>query len=1429
MRNDVLKSFFISKGRFLPYILFVSLFFFSFERGWGQQNVFSRSGISGNWWDNANPWYYQTDNNNQNRPDNNARHFVKIGHNQNLTMTTNGAFFALSTLDFEAGASSVRTINGDGAGTGISLTGGIYNATVAAHIINADIGIDGSTVQLHNNSTGGMTFGGAIFINSNTVQFGGSGSGNFTVTGVMQGTNGNLTKTGTNTLNINQAATYTGTTTINQGTLTLGIANALPVGSSAGLIRFATNSSTFNLGLFNLGSSTAAANSAGALDFDVNTTINLAASGSNTYYFKASNGQTWDATTITINNWAGTPGASGTGRRIFVGSDGIGLTAAQLAKINFNTFSSGAMLLSTGELVPIQYYYSKSTGALDLTGTWGTNTDGSGASPTDFTASAIFNIRNNPNPTIANNWTLSGIASRVFVGDGSNACDFIVPSGLTFSAPDISVAANGKITYGSTATVSSTTVTNNGSIDMTSGGTLTIANGGSITNGAGGTFTRGSGTVTFSGAGTISGTIGFNNVNIAGAVEFGSGSTINGILQINANGFVNSTCPTYATGSTLQYNTGGTFIRGNEWTDNTLNLPFNVRVNAGTTLDMDVKKNPADNTRFDFESRSMRGDLDLYGTLTMGGNAGTMAEDLIVGGGVTIRSTGTLVLGCQKPGEAKIGDIQLGGNWVRESGGTFNPSQRAVQFNGSNALQTVTSPGTENFAYFVVDKLGNGTVKLNCPILIFGTNRGNPLQLLNGNLDMNGNNVTFRIYDASDATNLVDQNIAIDGTPGNLTRQILNSSATQAIFDMTHSDAAQHIDTIKRNSGNAALLTFGTNIVVQIGSTTGSGNAGVNFGEGITTINGTFRINPRGFVRTNPPTYAAPPVASSLLQYNVAGNYRRSVEWSTASGPGYPFNVQTSATTNFIAGGNSNNNTPLNMAGSLTVDAGTIFDMQDQSATPLPDNENMTLPLIVALDINLNGTLIASGNSLGNVQLGRNWTRNNTTGLFTHNTRRLIFNSAENAIIDLTSAGTEGFYALEIAKTSPLKTVTLNKPVVDTSDVTFTQGIIVSSNPNFLTFLAGATATNSSFNSFNSGPVRKIGTQAFTFPVGKIAVNTKAISDPSVDVKVGGYRPIAIGVPSASETFTAEYQLANPFSQGGINQLAIDAGLQGISRCEYWDLTRNGTATADVTLSWSSHPDGQSQCNVGQYVINTNPLRVVPYFNGMWGDQNPPYFGRTSVSGTAVPGSPDFLSFITWNGTGGDIDSYLKFVLGTTNWRNAPLPFKILDFHVKPKANQSNIQWLVNDETTVNSYVIERSVDGINFQPILNAASRYLNSRSSYQRYDENPAKGWNYYRLKVIDNEGKIQYSSIQKVWFGSAMQITISPNPASSVLNVYLPEPGKVLGLSIFNATGQRMREIRTVRNNESIDVSAYPTGQYILRVISADGVKAYPFVKD
>jgi hypothetical protein len=79
-------------------------------------------------------------------------------------------------------------------------------------------------------------------------------------------------------------------------------------------------------------------------------------------------------------------------------------------------------------------YYSKATGNLDDINSWGSNTDGTGGSPANFsTDGIIYEIRNRTTATIGANWTVTGTASEVLVGDGTNSTDFTIPSGFALS------------------------------------------------------------------------------------------------------------------------------------------------------------------------------------------------------------------------------------------------------------------------------------------------------------------------------------------------------------------------------------------------------------------------------------------------------------------------------------------------------------------------------------------------------------------------------------------------------------------------------------------------------------------------------------------------------------------------------------------------------------------------------------------------------------------------------------------------------------------------------------------------------------------------------------------------------------------------------------------------------------------------------------
>lgn len=184
-----------------------------------QQNVFSRSDSGTNLWENNTnlPWYYQTSNNNQNRPDNGGRNDVFFGHNNNLAQDINThTWYQLRTLTLQSTATSNRTFTPSGT-AGISLTVGYTGESgTGAHTFNNQFGIDGSSVTFTNN--GGLFTGtGTIFLNTNGLTF--AGGGNFSVaTMTVSGAGASVTKTGAGILTTNNRGTFTGGNLyINQG------------------------------------------------------------------------------------------------------------------------------------------------------------------------------------------------------------------------------------------------------------------------------------------------------------------------------------------------------------------------------------------------------------------------------------------------------------------------------------------------------------------------------------------------------------------------------------------------------------------------------------------------------------------------------------------------------------------------------------------------------------------------------------------------------------------------------------------------------------------------------------------------------------------------------------------------------------------------------------------------------------------------------------------------------------------------------------------------------------------------------------------------------------------------------------------------------------------------------------------------------------
>ncbi|MGZ3924998.1 MAG: hypothetical protein ACXVBJ_14595, partial [Flavisolibacter sp.] len=104
------------------------------------------------------------------------------------------------------------------------------------------------------------------------------------------------------------------------------------------------------------------------------------------------------------------------------------------------------------------YFYSKSTGNLDLLTTWGRNTDGTGANPADFSTSGqVFFLQNRASASLTANMTITGSYSKMVVGDGATATALTIPAAF-------SLASNVDVANLSSLTITNTTIPAIGSI-----------------------------------------------------------------------------------------------------------------------------------------------------------------------------------------------------------------------------------------------------------------------------------------------------------------------------------------------------------------------------------------------------------------------------------------------------------------------------------------------------------------------------------------------------------------------------------------------------------------------------------------------------------------------------------------------------------------------------------------------------------------------------------------------------------------------------------------------------------------------------------------------------------------------------------------------------------------------------------------------------
>jgi len=177
-----------------------------------------------------------------------------------------------------------------------------------------------------------------------------------------------------------------------------------------------------------------------------------------------------------------------------------------------------------------------------------------------------------------------------------------------------------------------------------------------------------------------------------------------------------------------------------------------------------------------------------------------------------------------------------------------------------------------------------------------------------------------------------------------------------------------------------------------------------------------------------------------------------------------------------------------------------------------------------------------------------------------------------------------------------------------------------------------------------------------------------------------------------------------------------------------------------------------------------------------------------------------------------------------------------IDLQATPGANDLQVNWRINSEQNIQSFAIERSLDGSLFQEVGRKTS--LGDTDQERRYGLNitDLSGQEEtYRIKALGKDGYFSYSNILRVNTNPQLvNMKLFPNPieGDEFLNVILriPAPGP-LTVRVLDYQGKLLQESEATFTTQvgkvPVELPGLERGIYLLQISGNGWVKAKQFV--
>jgi hypothetical protein len=335
-----------------------------------------------------------------------------------------------------------------------------------------------------------------------------------------------------------------------------------------------------------------------------------------------------------------------------------------------------------------------------------------------------------------------------------------------------------------------------------------------------------------------------------------------------------------------------------------------------------------------------------------------------------------------------------------------------------------------------------------------------------------------------------------------------------------------------------------------------------------------------------------------------------------------------------------------------------------------------------------------------------------------------------------------------------------------------------------------------------------------------IVIHSKANTGTTND-QIEAYRHRKLGAVELKDTLDNNFNTGNMILLGDFNDdlnrtIAPTTGADTVSSYQAFVIDSigiSGYKSITLPLSFAGQHSTVNHPHVIDHVIISNRL-------------SPNYVSNSAAIRT------DVVNFVSNYGTTTS-DHYPVFTRYLFE-AALPLPLTLLNFNGIKQGNSGKLYWSTTQEINTKEFIVERSANGISFETIghINAAGN-SSIRKNYELTDVRPHNGVNFYRLKMIDLDGRFTYSSIVKLVFSLEGAIGIRPNPAKDFVGIVTKGfNGKTVIIQVYDVNGKlMMQQANNLSNDQPIYLSLnnFSKGVYILKMTTETMTKSEKLIID